>query len=144
MENEHVLGGLIRKRSEIAGKIEHTQAALRQLVADLDSIDAAIKLFDPEADIPAIKPRQYPPRHAAFRGEMMRHVMGCLRLADGKPVTTRDIALVVMKARGLNPEDQSLLVTIRKRVGACMWKLKQQSAVKEIAGVGDLKGWILT
>lgn len=144
MENDYVLSGLIRKRSEIAGKIEHTQAALRQLVADLDSIDAAIKLFDPEADIPAIKPRQYPPRHAAFRGEMMRHVMGCLRLSEGKPVTTRDIALVVMKARGLNPEDQSLLVTIRKRVGACMWKLKQQGAVREIAGVGDLKEWVLT
>ena len=72
MENEHVLSGLVRKRSEIAGQIEHTQFALRQLVADLDSIDAAIK----------------------------------------KPVTTRDIALVVMKARGLNPEDQALLVTI--------------------------------
>ncbi len=144
MENEHVLSGLIRKRSEIAGQIEHTQIALRQLVADLDSIDAAIKLFDPSADIPAIKPRQYPPRHAAFRGEMMRHVMGCLRLADSKPVTTRDIALVVMKARGLNPEDQALLVTIRKRVGACMWKLKQQGAVKEVAGVGDLKEWLLS
>ncbi len=74
---------------------------------------------------------------------MMRHVMGCLRLADGKPVTTRDIALVVMKARGLNPEDQALLVMIRKRVGACMWKLKQQGAVKEIAGMGDLKQWMI-
>ncbi len=104
MENEHVLSGLVRKRSEIAGQIEHTQFALRQLVADLDLIDAAIK----------------------------------------KPVTTRDIALVVMKARGLNPEDQALLVTIRKRVGACMWKLKQQRAVREIAGVGDLKEWILS
>jgi hypothetical protein len=28
-----------------------------------------------------------------------------------------------------------LLVTIRKRVGACMWKLKQAGAVKEIAGL---------
>ena len=74
---------------------------------------------------------------------MMRHVMGCLRLADGKPVTTRDVALTVMKARGLNPEDQALLVMIRKRVGACMWKLKRDGAVREEAGVGDLKEWIL-
>lgn len=142
MDNEHVLGGLIRKRAEIAGQIEHTQLALRKLVADMDSIDAAIRLFDPEADITAIKPRQYPPRHAAFRGEMMRHVMGCLRLAT-KPVTTREIALVVMKARGLNPDDAELLVTIRKRVGACIWKLKQAGGVKEVAGVGDLKEWVL-
>jgi hypothetical protein len=61
---------------------------------------------------------------------MMRHVMGTLRLAKA-PVTARDIALVVMKARGLNPEDAELLVTIRKRVGACMWKLKQAGHVQE-------------
>ena len=72
MENEHVLGGLTRKRAEIAGQIEHTQAALRKLVTDLDAIDAAIRIFDPEADIGAIKAKAYPPRHAAFRGEMMR------------------------------------------------------------------------
>src|ERR1700691_2953492 len=138
MENEHVLGGLTRKRAEIAGQIEHTQATLRKLVTDLDAIDAAIRIFDPEADIGAIKTKAYPPRHAAFRGEMMRHVMGCLRVAT-EPVTSRDIATVVMKARGLNPEDAELLVTIRKRVGACMWKLKKAGYGGEIAFVGELK-----
>ena len=141
MENEHVLGGLTRKRAEIAGQIEHTQAVLRKLVTDLDAIDAAIRIFDPEADIGAIKPKVYPPRHAAFRGEMMRHVMGCLRVAS-EPVTTRDVATVVMKARGLNPDDPELLVTIRKRVGACMWKLKQAGYVREVPIAGELKGWL--
>ena len=102
MENEHVLSGLTRKRAEIAGQIEHTQAALRRLVTDLDAIDAAIRIFDPEADIGAIKAKAYPPRHAAFRGEMMRHVMGCLRMAS-RPLTSRDIATVVMKAPTLAP-----------------------------------------
>jgi hypothetical protein len=143
MENEHVLGGLTRKRADIAGQIEHTQDALRKLVIDLDAIDAAIRIFDPTADIGAIHPKQYPPRHAAFRGEMMRHVMGALRLAKA-PVTTRDIALVVMKARGLKPEDAELLVTIRKRVGACMWKLKQAGHVQEVQTVGELKAWVLS
>src|ERR1700684_1926678 len=141
MENEHVLGGLTRKRAEIAGQIEHTQAALRKLVTDLDAIDAAIRIFDPDADIGAIKAKAYPPRHAAFRGEMMRHVMGCLRMAT-EPVTGRDIATVVMKARGLNPDDGGLAVTIRKRVGACMWKLKQSGYARETKIAGELKGWI--
>jgi hypothetical protein len=140
MENEHILGGLTRKRAEIAGQIEHAQDALRKLVMNLDAIDAAIRIFDPQADIGAIHPKQYPPRHQAFRGEMMRHVMGCLRVAQ-KPVTSRDIALVVMKARGLDPADAELLVTIRKRVGACMWKLKRDGHVREIPVEGELKGW---
>jgi hypothetical protein len=140
MENEHVISGLTRKRAEIAGQIEHTQATLRKLVTELDAIDAAIRIFDPEADIATIKPKAYPPRHAAFRGEMMRHVMGCLRMAT-EPLTSRDIATVVMQARGLNPEDAELLVTIRKRVGACIWKLKQSGYVREVAIAGELKGW---
>jgi hypothetical protein len=82
MENEHVLGGLAGKRGELAGQIEHTQALLRRLVTELDTIDAAIRLFDPNADLGSIKQRLYPPRHQAFRGEMMRHVMGALRIAD--------------------------------------------------------------
>jgi hypothetical protein len=143
MENEHVLSGLTRKRAEIAGQIEHTQAALRRLVTDLDAIDAAIRIFDPEADIDAIKAKAYPPRHAAFRGEMMRHVMGCLRMAS-EPLTSRDIATVVMKARGLSPDDAELLVTIRKRVGACMWKLKQAGYAREVPIAGELKGWLRT
>jgi len=143
MENEHVLGGLTRKRAEIAGQIEHIQDAIRKLVMDLDAIDAAIRIFDPAADIGAIHPKQYPPRHAAFRGEMMRHVMGALRLAKG-PVTTRDIALVVMTARGLNSEDAEMLVIIRKRVGACVWKLKQTGHVREVPADGDLKAWVLS
>jgi hypothetical protein len=140
MENEHVIGGLARKRAEIAGQIQHTQAALRKLVTELDAIDAAIRIFDPTADVASIKPKAYPPRHAAFRGEMMRHVMGCLRVAT-EPVTSRNIAAVVMKACGLNPDDAELLVTIRKRVGACIWKLKQSGFVREVPIAGELKGW---
>jgi hypothetical protein len=141
MENEHVLGALTRKRGELAGQIEHTQAQLRKLVTELDTIDAAIRLFDPTADLGAIVQRRYPPRHQAFRGEMMRHVMGALRVAE-KPVTSRDIAIEVMKGRGLNPDDLELSVVIRKRVGACLYKLKSQGLAKEVPVVGDLKGWV--
>jgi hypothetical protein len=141
MENEHVLGGLTRKRGELAGQIEHTQAQLRRLVTELDTIDAAIRLFDPTADLGSIKQRLYPPRHQAFRGEMMRHAMGALRLAQG-PVTSRDIAITVMKGRGLNPDDLELFATIRKRVGACLWNLKKNGLAREVPMVGDLKGWV--
>ena len=72
---------------------------------------------------------------------MLRHVMGALRIAE-KPVTSRDIALTVMKGRGVNPDDLELSTIIRKRVGACLWKLKSQGLAKEVPMVGDLKGWL--
>jgi hypothetical protein len=44
MSEPHVLTGLIAKRAEIVGKIEHLQDQLRQLVVDLDHIDASIHI----------------------------------------------------------------------------------------------------
>jgi hypothetical protein len=38
-------------------------------------------------------------------------------------------------------DDAELSVTIRKRVGACMWKLKQDGYVQEARIAGELKGW---
>jgi hypothetical protein len=69
MAEPHVLTGLIAKRSEIAGQIEHTQDKLRQLVIDLDHIDAAIHIFDPTIELVEIKARPVPPKHQAFKGE---------------------------------------------------------------------------
>lgn len=142
MENEHVLGGLTRKRGELAGQIEHTQLKLRRLITELDTVDAAIRLFDPTADLGAIKDRRYRPRHEAFRGEMMRHVTDALRIA-GKPLTGQDIALTVMKGRGLNPDDLEVSKIMRRRVGACLWKLKSQGLARDAKTAGELKEWTL-
>jgi|HubBroStandDraft_6_1064221.scaffolds.fasta_scaffold2551673_1 hypothetical protein len=48
-EYSHTVAGLIDKRREIAGKIEHTQGELHNLVVMLDHLDATIRLFDPDA-----------------------------------------------------------------------------------------------
>jgi len=48
---------LIAKRAELAGEIEHTQDQLRQLVIDLDHIDASIHIFDPTIELVEIKAR---------------------------------------------------------------------------------------
>ena len=47
VERPNTLAGLVEKRAEIAGQIAHTRATLRQLIIDLDHVDAAIRLFDP-------------------------------------------------------------------------------------------------
>ena len=97
MENEHVLSGLIRKRAEIAGELESAQARVRQLIIDVDNVDATIRLFAPDIDLAEIKPKPLPPRHAAFQGEMTRIILGVLR-ETGLTLTTRDLALRIMAA----------------------------------------------
>jgi hypothetical protein len=43
--------GLLRKRAYLAGEIEVHRDKLAALMADLDHIDATIRIFDPDADI---------------------------------------------------------------------------------------------
>ena len=113
-EHPNVLHALTRKRAEIAGQIEHNQLQLRHLIAELDHIDAAIRIFNPAVDIEAIRAKPVPPRHAAFKGEVTRVVFMALREA-ADPLSSRDIALRLMRERGLNPDDRELSVIMVKR-----------------------------
>lgn len=140
MAEPHVLTGLIAKRSEIAGKIEHTQDQLRQLVIDLDHIDAAIHIFDPSIELEEIKSRPVPAPHHAFRGQVTRVVLTTLRNAK-KPLTTQDIAQRVMAERGLDTSNVRLLKTMTKRAGACLRNLQKQGGVSRQPGPGQFMLW---
>ncbi len=50
-------------------------AQLRQLIIDLDNLDATLRLFVPDIDLEEIKPKPFPPRNAAVRGELSRIVL---------------------------------------------------------------------
>ena len=138
----HVLTGLIAKRAQIAGQIEHTQDQLRQLVIDLDLVDAAIHIFDPSIELEEIKSRPVPPKHHAFRGEVSRIVLATLRNAK-KPLTTLDIAQRVMAERGLDTANQRLLKLMTKRAGACLRHWQQRGTVTRKPGPGQFVLWEL-
>ena len=107
MKNEHVLSGLIAKRAELAGQIEAMQRDMRELVATIGHIDAAIRVFDPDADIEDIKPK-LPPRFQAFKGEVSRLVLNALRESK-KPLPVSDLTLIVAAGRGINPDDKPFM-----------------------------------
>ena len=140
MQDEHTVAGLMRKRAELAGQIEFFQTNLRQLVIDLDNLDATLRLFVPDIDLDEIKPKPLPPRHSAFRGELSRIVLDELRRAT-KPATSRDIAYTVMSARSLNTADERLLKLMAKRVGACLRHQRSQGVVKSDQGPGQYMLW---
>ena len=142
-ENEHVISGLVRKREELAGQIEYAQTALRQLVIDLDKLDGVIRLFDPDADLQAIKSSAFPPRYSAFQGDMSRIVLGMLREATA-PLTTLEITNSVMADRGLDEHDRQAFNTIRRRVQSCLRHHHKGGLVRVIAtGQEPFKRWVI-
>lgn len=139
MENEHTISGLMRKREELSRLLKFHQAEIRKVTCDLDHLDATIALFDPSAHRPALS--RFPTKHRAHKGEMSRFVLKALREATG-PINSLEITQAMVQARGLKADDQTV-VLMRKRVGACLTKLKRDNTVREVPQAGEYKGWEL-
>lgn len=140
MTDSHVLTGLVRKRAELAGQIEGAQTSLRQLIIDLDHMDATLRLFKPDIDLEDIRPKPLPPRHSAFRGEVARIVFDTLWQSQ-ESMTTRDLAMHVMAERGLNTADKGLVRTVQKRVGACLRWHRSKGTLRSHEGPGQFMLW---
>jgi hypothetical protein len=139
MKNQHVLSGLIAKRSELAGKIEMMQREMRELVAMIGHIDATIRAFDPNVDLEDITPK-LPPRFQAFKGEVQRLVLNALRKSD-KPLSVGDLTLIVAAGRGISGEDKQFMRVLSRRVGACLRHLRKRKLVQMARPAGGVGIW---
>ena len=118
------------KRDSIAAAIENYEKRLSQARADLAHVSAVIALFEASGERDAIAP--YVDTHRLYRrGEAM---MLCKEaMAANGPMTTRELALAVMKAKGLEQGDKVLAKAIAARL---IHALRQQCRRGIISGDG--------
>ncbi len=135
-----VLHGLLRKRQEIADKLELAQSQVRQLVLDIDAVDSTIRLFHPDVEIGVVRIKPVSRRHAAVRHESSRLISGVLREATG-PMTTREIVRAVMEARGMNTADHAMVQTMLLRMGSTLRKLKNRGKLVADKQDGKHQRW---
>lgn len=107
-----MLIGSPRKPVEIAGLLENARAEMRRLIIDLESVGATIRLFSPNIDLEEIRPKPLHPRHAAYKGEVARIVLGALRTAHYL-ITAEELAAHVTAERDLNRSDTRQRKTVR-------------------------------
>ncbi len=125
MEDGYTLtvAGLVRKRALLAGEIDATRDRVTQMMADLDHIDAAIRILDPQADACFEKSKRPPPMFAGFRGELSRFLLDTLRTVES--ITTHEMTERVMLARRLDPTDANAFLLMNRRVGGALAKLER-------------------
>jgi intracellular sulfur oxidation DsrE/DsrF family protein len=99
---------LRRKRSEILGSIANYKKRLAQAEADLAHINAAITIFEASGD-PKGFPAYVDVHHLFKRGEA---VAICKKALEAGPLDTRQLALAVIKAKGLDPGDKVLAKSV--------------------------------
>jgi hypothetical protein len=138
---DYVMLGLTKRRAELTGKIEKTHDDLRQMLADLESLDATIVQFNPDFKVESIKPKAFrPPKDWAHRGQMSRVVLSILRQA-AEPMSSRDIALEMLVTRALDKSDQRLMRLMTKRVGVALRIQRDNGLVEAEQGTGQFVLW---
>lgn len=137
----NLLHGLIRKRSELAGELELSQARVREIVKQIDHIDSTIRIFDPRIDTSDISPKPVPPPYGAFRGEVSRIILDMLYSDPERVFTTEDFTDALLEDRGLKDANSEIRKVMVKRAGACLRKLKDRNQVASVAAEGRYTGW---
>ena len=132
-DRPNTVAGLVAKHAELTALREKYKAEIKKLTVDIDHLDAAIRLFDPNADTSPIK--EYVTKHRAQKGSVKRFVLNMFREAT-EPLTSRQIAAMWLQDRGL-VADEATTTTIRKRIGACIKTCVNQGLIEECGWTED-------
>ena len=136
MADSHVISALVSKQSELSGLIDHHKKELARINEELKTVNAAIKVFDPEYPIKSIKPRAYRKQNIFFKsGEANKLLLDILRDTD-TPISTLAVVDAVIERKGLEL-DSDQLPKLKASVGNT---LKSQSKNGLIQEAGKEKG----
>lgn len=142
MAETHVVNGLVDKRSEIAGLIEHHRKEMVRLVGNLAHLDATLKLFAPEIDLRTLRVKPHRARNSLFRpGEMPRFILDTLRRA-GTPLTSRTLAEQAIAAKGL-ASTPDLLAGIQKSLLTGLKTLTHNGTLDQGPDDGPAHTWLI-
>ena len=111
------------KRDEIEKAIADYEKRLAQSRADLAHINAAISIFEASGD-PKGFPAYVDIHHLFKRGEQVRLCLSAI--AENGQLTTRQLALYIMKAKGLDQGDKVLAKSIGNRIIHALGMLRRQ------------------
>src|SRR5271165_1041436 len=104
------------------------------MLADLETLDHALSIFDPSIPAETIKPKAFrPPSDWSNYGQMTRVVLNILR-SSSEPLTTRDVALQMLVERALNKDDKRLLNLMTKRVAVALRRQRDVEVVRSVQG----------
>ena len=140
--NEFVLPALVKRRAETAGELQKAQTRVRELYADLASLDAVIRQFDPAYPVEAIQTRhrRNPPGDEFVA--MGRTVLGMLRQA-GRPLATTEVAERMMVERGQDTGNAAARSSMITRVGRALRHQRGAGVVRTARRAGKSVVWEL-
>lgn len=120
---------LIRLHARIAGELKANRQATAISRANLKHVGAVIQLLEPGFDLRAIIPkRPHPPNRWFTRGECLQRALNVLRISE-KPLTSRQIAVVVLQDRGVSNAPEAIIKKTTRAVYASLLYRRGKSVI---------------
>ncbi len=142
MADEIAVAALVRKRAELAGRIDHARRELDGMLAGLAALDATLRLFDPEIRVESIRPKRHRPGNGQpSPGIETREVLAVLREAAG-PLTAREIAFRLLAQAG-READEAVLRRAAEAVGEALRRQRAKVMATCERGTGQAVTWRL-
>jgi hypothetical protein len=137
MSESHVVSGLKAKRDEIKRAILDHQRKIKAARADLATINEALSIFGESSG----EPRTYFQRDQIFdRGDLPRIIFDALRNAT-RPLSTIELAAIVMQAKGFDTEDRELATRVSHGVGMALNRYRKYGQVVADGFAGKVRVW---
>ena len=127
MDKSHIMSALFRKYCHLWGEIERYPDRSERLTQDMAHVEAVIHMFRPNADLSKLRPiKPNKGTRWASRGFGIRNAIQILE-SSPEPMTTRQIAYIIMERAGMSKDDEQLANEVRSSIHMALTRRVDQS-----------------
>jgi hypothetical protein len=144
MGTAFVMSGLRHKRAHLAGEIEAEEKRQAERRYALATLDAVIRMFEPQSNPDLIAPIRPCTIRNLFvrRGEQMRLVIQALREA-AQPIPCRQVVNFCIAAKGLHDLEPQVRAQMTEHIRATLVRLAERGVARKIVERPDTWwGWV--
>ena len=141
MAQSHVVSTLSKKRGELIGSIRHYQEKIQELDRDLDTVEMAIMIFEPDFDFRTTKVVNKHKKNNYFKtGEAKMTILNLLRIGN-KPELTDDIVSMVALGKSMSFEDKYAYRDFKKVILNNLKRLQKGNILEQINNDDGSMSW---
>jgi len=138
MSHDLAVAALLKTYAELQGKLATIRKEDAAICRQLDHVRGTLAIYRPEMDLKPISPtRPQKPRKVTPRGKQSTLALEVLRAAT-EPLTTREVARLVLQRQGTEEPDERLIGIVVPNVHGALNRFKKRGTVRES---GNPKRW---